>query len=116
MTGAPGQGAEVEAAKIVRRAERRLGEMLAGMEKAKGTRLGGNKVLPPGPEPTLSDLGITKMDSHRWQREATVLITTTTITTTTVTADCRAGLFCFLGGGDHRPDHHDRQLHPSTPL
>jgi len=45
-----------------RREERRAGELLRGMEKH-----------PPGPSPvrsrdvTDSDLGITKMQSHRWQ-------------------------------------------------
>ena len=42
------------------------------MEKNPGTRLGGNIVLPPDDTPTLSDLGITKMQSSRWQLESTV--------------------------------------------
>jgi hypothetical protein len=44
--------------------------LLADMEKAKGVRLGGNRLLPPGPQPRLSDLGVSKMDSSRWQAMA----------------------------------------------
>ncbi len=42
------------------------------MPKNKGVRLGGNKWLPPGPEPTLKDLGITKMQSSRMQAIARI--------------------------------------------
>ena len=50
-------------------AERRLGELLAATERAKGTRLagrsiGGNAVIPPKDDtPTLSELGVTKRES-----------------------------------------------------
>lgn len=49
-------------------AERKAGAMLAGMEKAKGKRT--DLVASCGQvsgTPTLSDLGITKSQSHRWQ-------------------------------------------------
>jgi hypothetical protein len=59
------------------RAERRAGELLAEMEKAKGVRMnGGNTgdptMLPPVNVPKLSDLGITKNESSRWQKLAAV--------------------------------------------
>jgi len=60
------------------RAERRAGELLREMDKNKGTRgagnpdfLGGRDVRPPSdPAPKLSDLGITKDQSSRWQKLA----------------------------------------------
>lgn len=57
-----------DAAEIVLLAERRLGGMLAGMEKNKGT------AVPTRSHDvtTLTDLGISKMQSHRWQLEANV--------------------------------------------
>jgi len=53
------------------RAERKAGEMLAAMEKnpGGGDQSTGNGVLPV---PSLDDLGIDKMQSSRWQREAKV--------------------------------------------
>jgi phage N-6-adenine-methyltransferase len=59
------------AAEIKLRAERKAGEMLAGMEKnpGGGDQSTGNGVLPV---PSLDDLGIDKMQSSRWQREAKV--------------------------------------------
>jgi N6-adenosine-specific RNA methylase IME4 len=63
--------AQVDAAEITLRAERRLGEMLAGMEKQHGARpadTGSHDVTPL----SLSDHGITKMQSSRWQAEARV--------------------------------------------
>ncbi len=55
-------------AEIKLRAERRAGEILAGMEKQHGARLttGFHDVR------TLSDLGISKLQSHRWQAVAGV--------------------------------------------
>lgn len=59
------------------RAERRCGELLAEMDKAKGTLKRGD-VLPQsrdtttGAPRTLSDLGITKDQSSKWQRLAAV--------------------------------------------
>jgi hypothetical protein len=51
------------AAEIKLRAERRAGEMLAQMEKHNGD--------PRSRDVTrVSDLGISKMQSHRWQLEA----------------------------------------------
>jgi hypothetical protein len=52
-------------------AERRAGELLAQMEKDAGGRPGktGNAVLPVS---TLKELGIEKIESHRWQREASI--------------------------------------------
>jgi len=55
------------------RCDRRAGEMLAGMPKNEGTRLGGNIVLPPDAgTPTLDDMGITPMQSSRWQAVAAI--------------------------------------------
>ena len=66
-----GESLEVQnaAAEIKLRAERKAGEMLSAMEKVSppGKKIG-NSVLPN----SLADLGITKMQSSRWQREATV--------------------------------------------
>ena len=67
-----------EAAEIKIRAERKAGEMLAQMPKAVGTDYGGkqyadsNIMLPSNPPPTLSDLGIEKMQSSRWQMVASL--------------------------------------------
>jgi N6-adenosine-specific RNA methylase IME4 len=55
------------------RAERRAGELLAEMEKNKGAVPGktGRKGKPAlDPTPKLSDLGVTKTQSSRWQRFA----------------------------------------------
>jgi len=67
-------------AELMLRAERKLGEMLENMEKNPGSQgqlqgnpvLGGNIVLPPSDIPKLSDIGIAKIQSHRWQRVALV--------------------------------------------
>ena len=70
-----------QAAEIKLRAERRAGEMLKETEKQQpGDYKRSHDVtvqIPPGPEkdrlhdvtypPSLDDLGITKMQSHRWQ-------------------------------------------------
>lgn len=62
-----------EATEIKLRAERRAGEMLAEMDLHGGGRPTetGNAVLPVS-APKLSDLGITKMQSTRWQQQAKV--------------------------------------------
>lgn len=64
--------AERHAAEIRVRAERKCGELLADMPKAKG----GNPNLPTGnkmePVETLADLGITKRQSSEWQQLAAV--------------------------------------------
>lgn len=52
------------------RAERKAGEFLREMPKNQGVKLGGNTMLPPGNEPTYSDLGIHKMQAQRWQLAA----------------------------------------------
>jgi len=59
------------AAEIKLRAERKAGAMLAAMEKNVGGRptQTGNVVLPVS---SLDDLGIDKMQSSRWQKEASV--------------------------------------------
>jgi phage N-6-adenine-methyltransferase len=61
------------AAEIKLRAERKAGEMLAAMDKHKGGRPSetSNSVLPVSGE-SLDDLGIDKMQSSRWQKEASV--------------------------------------------
>lgn len=68
---AAGLEAANAAAEIKLRAERKAGEMLAAMEKnpGGGDQSTGNGVLPV---PSLDDLGIDKMQSSRWQREAKV--------------------------------------------
>jgi N6-adenosine-specific RNA methylase IME4 len=64
------------ATEIRLRAERRAGQMLSEMPKANGAEYGGrptldgNRVLPSNPTPTLADLGVTKIQSSRWQRLA----------------------------------------------
>ncbi|MGH7962577.1 MAG: hypothetical protein ACRERD_12245, partial [Candidatus Binatia bacterium] len=57
----------------------KLGELLATTEKNKGAQgkiqqhiTGGNIVQPPDDTPTLSDIGIDKIQSHRWQTIATL--------------------------------------------
>ena len=52
------------------RAIRRIGQELKKQEKNKGTIRRGNKVLPRDDTPTLKQLGLTKMQSSRWQRIA----------------------------------------------
>lgn len=68
--------AQNTAAEIKLWAERKAGEMLAAMEKAKGGRTyqrsTGNSVLPVEPEPTYADLGIDKMAASRFQAIASV--------------------------------------------
>ena len=61
-----------DCAEIKLLAERKAGEMLRDMEMNKGTRLGGNIVQPPGDEPTLSEIGVSKSQSSRWQAVASV--------------------------------------------
>jgi len=68
---------EVDAAEIRIRAERRLGQILASLEKNKGAAGGGKKTAPRGSlveprdnSPTLSDLGIDKKLSARSQKLA----------------------------------------------
>jgi len=60
-------------AEIKIRAERRAGEMLGDMERVQPSDvlLRGN-TTQPRERPTLSDLGISKIQSHRWQQEASV--------------------------------------------
>lgn len=68
------------AAEVKIRAERKAGEVLARMVKNEGTKgqlvgpgvIGGNTMLPPIEPPTLSELGIEKMQSHRWQLIASI--------------------------------------------
>jgi DNA modification methylase len=67
-----GLEAQNSAATIKVRAQRRAGEILAGMEKAKGAaREGWNKTLYQAgtalEAPTLADMGIDRHDSQRWQ-------------------------------------------------
>jgi len=59
-----------DAAELKLRAERQAGELLAGMEKAKGggDTSTGNRVQPVQEPPTLSDLGVEKWQAARWQQ------------------------------------------------
>jgi N6-adenosine-specific RNA methylase IME4 len=57
-----------ECAEVKLRAERKAGELLKATPKNEGTRFGGNSVQPP----KLEDLGVTKIQSHRWQTVARV--------------------------------------------
>lgn len=71
---ASGEGLEAQnrAAEIRLRAERRAGDLLAGMPKAQGRR---NDLVPSRNQvgsPTLADIGITKKQSHYYQLEAAV--------------------------------------------
>src|SRR5262249_37772564 len=66
-----------DATEIRMRTERRAGELLAEMEKNKGSRgqgrpaKGGSTKRPPNDDaPKLADLGVTKTQSSRWQRFA----------------------------------------------
>ena len=72
---ATAQGAD-EAAQIALeiklRSERKAGVFLKTQPKASGVRLGGNKMLPPNNAPTLAELGVTKIESSRWQRIANI--------------------------------------------
>jgi hypothetical protein len=75
-------GNERRACEIRLRAERRCGQLLKQAEKAKGTQgqlngrdsSGGSSVRPPEEETqkSLSDLGISKTQSSRWQQLADV--------------------------------------------
>lgn len=61
------------ATEIKVRAERKAGQMLAEMPKAKGGILRGHTMVPRGNEAkTLADIGITKNESSRWQKLAAV--------------------------------------------
>lgn len=60
-------------AEIKLRAERKAGLLLAEMPKNPGARnLGGIKEIPPELPPKLDDLGISKLQSSRWQQTASV--------------------------------------------
>jgi hypothetical protein len=69
-----------QATEIRLRAERRAGELLKDMEKNKGVRgagqprkVGGSTMRPPkDTTPKLSDLGINKSQSSRWQKLADI--------------------------------------------
>jgi N6-adenosine-specific RNA methylase IME4 len=63
------------AAEIKLRAERKLGELLKEQPKNEGTKgqLSGSCIVqPPAQPPKLSDLGIEKTQSHRWQKIADI--------------------------------------------
>lgn len=57
-----------QAAEIKLRAERKLGELLAAMEKHKGGNP--NRSHNVTGSSTLKDMGVEKMQSHRWQLES----------------------------------------------
>jgi len=76
-----GLEAQNHAAEIKIRAQRRAGEILDTMEKNKGTAgtlagrdtSGGYSLLPPEDNtPTYADMGIDKVDAHRWQTIASL--------------------------------------------
>lgn len=62
------------AAEIKLRAERKAGEMLAGMEKNKGGRPAEKTAgtMPEVSAPSLAELGMKEDQSRRWQKEASV--------------------------------------------
>lgn len=62
---------EIRIRRIRIRAERRAGELLAEMPKAKGAMGIGTSAVPPG-NPTLSDIGVSKKQSKTWQDLAKV--------------------------------------------
>lgn len=70
--------AQNDAAEIKLRAERRLGELIAEQEKAKGTRglgrpvKGGHTKRPPNDAPTYAEQGYSKQQAARWQQVAEV--------------------------------------------
>ena len=68
-----------DAAELKLRAERKAGQLLRAMEKAKGSAgqgrpssKGGRTMQPPKTTPTLRELGLTKSQSARWQLTATL--------------------------------------------
>jgi hypothetical protein len=68
-----------QATEIRLRAERRAGELLKemGTNKARHSGRGhttrvGSRAVTPRPEPTLRDLGMTKSESSRWQKLASI--------------------------------------------
>lgn len=65
--------AERKACEIRLRAERRWGELYKASDKNKGTRLiGGRMTRPPGEEPTLDEMGVSKDQASKWQALASV--------------------------------------------
>ena len=66
------------AAAIKVRAERRLGELTAEMEKNKGglmagrDEIGGYIMQPPNSAPTYADMGFNKVEAFRWQEIASI--------------------------------------------
>jgi len=65
------EGAAMDAAELKLIAERQLGEVLKEQEKQHGARGIGKKVELHDETPLLADQGITKIESHRWQKVAT---------------------------------------------
>jgi len=62
-----------QAAEIKLRAERRAGEMLKEGDRAQsGDNLLRGNIMQPREAPTLDELGISKIQSHRWQTEASL--------------------------------------------
>jgi hypothetical protein len=70
------------------RAERKLGAALAAMDKAQGKRTDLVSSCNQVKAPTLDDLGITKTQSHRWQKIAS------TFRRTMRSVQCRALSLC----------------------
>lgn len=75
-----GLEAQNYATEIKLRAERKAGQILKDIPKNEGTKgqlvgpgvIGGYRVLPPIDAPTLEDIGVTKMQSSRWQAIASI--------------------------------------------
>ena len=68
-----GRYAQNEAAEIKLWAERRAGELLLEIEKNKGG--GDHRLHDVTGAPKLRELGIEKIQSHRWQRTAIISLT-----------------------------------------
>jgi hypothetical protein len=64
--------AEKQAADIRIRAEVKTGELLSGSEKAQGKRTDLDLVEPHDQVKTLSDMGINKDQSSKWQKLAVI--------------------------------------------
>jgi len=73
-----GKEAEQHCRSYALEAERKMGELLAATERAKGTdkagrpKIDGNRALPSNPPPTLAEIGVTKRASAEAQELAAI--------------------------------------------